>query len=645
MSGKTVTEKILEQHLVSGKLTAGEEISIRIDQTLTQDATGTMAYLQFEALDCERVKTELSVSYVDHNTLQMGFENADDHRYLKSVAAKFGVVFSRPGNGVCHQVHLEEFGRPGRTLIGSDSHTPTGGGIGMFSFGAGGLDVAAAMAGAPIYLSAPEVIGIRLEGKLSPWATAKDVILKVLSIFTSKGNVGRVFEYVGPGVKTLEVPERATITNMGAECGVTTSLFPSDEITRRFMAAQSREEAWVELQADENAVYSKEQVIDLADLEPLAACPHSPDNIKTVAELNGTVINQVCIGSCTNSSYTDLTAAAAILKGRTVYPDISLVVSPGSRQVLSMITENGALADLVEAGARIVEPCCGFCIGAGQSPPSAGVSLRTNNRNFKGRSGTADAGIYLVSPQTAAVSAIFGRITDPCSTDMTPPQIEIPQTFHKSETMIILPPEDGSDTAIVRGPNIGPPPARERMPEDLSCTVELKVGDKITTDHIMPAGNRLKYRSNIETYSGFVFEPVDSQFPARARANLEKGVFTAIVAGLSYGQGSSREHAAMCPMYLGVRALIAKSIERIHLANLVNFGILPLVFSDPTDYDRIEPGQEIRIPDLNKSLNSERVMVSVGERGIEAAVPVSVRQRDIILAGGLLNFIKETENA
>lgn len=644
MSAKTVTEKILEKHLVSGKLVPGEEISIRIDQTLTQDATGTMAYLQFEALDCERVKTELSISYVDHNTLQMGFENADDHRYLQSVAAKFGVVFSRPGNGVCHQVHLEEFGRPGRTLIGSDSHTPTGGGIGMFAFGAGGLDVAAAMAGAPIYITAPEVYGIRLDGRLSDWATAKDVILKVLSLFTTKGNVGRVFEYFGPGVRTLEIPERATITNMGAECGVTTSLFPSDEITRRFMAAQSREEKWEELQADDNAAYSAQQVIDLASLEPLAACPHSPDNIKTVAELNGTKINQVCIGSCTNSSYSDVTAAAAILKGQTVHPDISLVVSPGSRQVLSMITENGALAALVEAGARIVEPCCGFCIGAGQSPPSAGVSLRTNNRNFKGRSGTADAGIYLVSPQTAAVSAIYGAITDPRSTDIALPRIEIPETFRTSPNMIVPPPADGTAVEIVRGPNIGPPPAREKMPEDLSCTVELKVGDKITTDHIMPAGNRLKYRSNIETYSGFVFEPVDPDFPGRAKANLEKGIFTAIVAGLSYGQGSSREHAAMCPMYLGVRAVIAKSIERIHLANLVNFGILPLVFAAPEDYDRIEPGQEIGIPDLKNQLGRECMTVSVGANTVEVQVPVSGRQRGIILAGGLLNFIKENDN-
>lgn len=640
----TLTEKILRHHLVEGSYEKGKEIGIHIDQTLTQDATGTMAYLEFESLGIDHVKNELAVSYVDHNTIQVGFENADDHAYLQSVAAKEGVVFSRPGNGICHQVHLERFGKPGATLLGSDSHTPTDGGIGAVGIGAGGLDVALAMAGSPFHLITPRVIEIRLSGSLRPWCTAKDVILAVLKHFTVKGNVNTVFEYTGSGVSSLDVPARSTITNMGAECGVTTSLFPSDAMTRAFLKAQGREGDWQELHADEGAVYDGLLEIDLSAIEPLAACPHSPGNVKTVKELSGLPVDQVLIGSCTNSSYTDIVKVARILKGKTVSERVSLGIAPGSREVLEMIAEDGTLASLVESGARILESACGFCIGNHQSPASKAVSLRTSNRNFEGRSGTADAQVYLVSPETAALAAIAGKIVNPLDEKGIPyPVVSLPKRYKRDDSMFIFPPKDGSSVIVRRGPNIGEPPTSEPLAESLSGVATIKVGDKITTDHIMPAGNRLKYRSNIPLYSTFVFEHVDRDFATRAAKNRDAKMDNFIIAGASYGQGSSREHAAICPMYLGVKAVIALSIERIHQNNLCNFGIVPLTFVDEADYGKIEQGDKLSIKDVRNGVKEGKVMLSDETKGL--VIPLSCvttdAQKKMLLAGGLLNLLRK----
>jgi aconitate hydratase len=639
--GKNIVEKILAAHLISGELTTGLEIGIRIDQTLTQDATGTMAYLQFEAMNVPKVKTDLSVSYIDHNTIQIGFENADDHRYLQSVAQKFGVALSRAGNGICHQVHLERFGKPGITLIGSDSHTPTCGALGMIAIGTGGLDVAQAMAGASFYLTCPSVVKINLTGRLQPWVSAKDIILKVLDIFTTKGNVGTVFEYGGDGIASLSVPERATITNMGAECGVTTSVFPSDEQTRQFLRSQQREADFAELQADDDAVYARTVDIDLSRLEPLTARPHSPDNIGTVRSMKEIAVDQVCLGSCTNSSYKDLATVAKIIKGRVAHPHVSFIIAPGSRQVIENLARNGYLADLIASGARLMENACGFCIGNSQSPKSGSVSLRTSNRNFLGRSGTMDAGVYLVSPETAAAAVITGSFTDPRDLPMDYPQVAMPELLLIDDSMILWPSQTQSDVEIYRGPNIGAPPANTPLPDTLSGQVTIKVGDKITTDHIIPAGARMKYRSNIPKYSEFVFENVDPSFAKRALAQKFAGRHNIIVAGLSYGQGSSREHAAICPMYLGVRAVIAKSLERIHAANLLNFGILPLAFIDEKDYDAIDQGDELEIAGAGNAIREgKNLTVHNKTKGVsfEVSCRLSPRQKQMILAGGALNI-------
>jgi aconitate hydratase len=641
--GKCITQKMLEEHLAEGKFEPGKEIAIKIDQTLTQDATGTMAYLQFEAMGVSKVKTELSVSYIDHNTIQVGFENADDHRYLQSIASKYGILLSRAGNGICHQVHLERFGKPGKTLLGSDSHTPTAGGLGMIAIGAGGLDIAVAMGGEPFYLTCPKVTKINLKGKLRPWVSAKDVVLKVLEVFTTKGNVGTVFEYGSEGAKTLSVPERATITNMGAECGVTTSVFPSDEITKQFLKAQGREEDWSEVKANEDAEYDRVVDIDLSEIVPLVAYPHSPGNIKTVKELSGMAVNQVCIGSCTNSSYKDLMTVAKILKGKKVHPSVSFVISPGSKQVLENLARKGALADLYSTGARITEPVCGFCIGNSQSPQTDAVSIRTSNRNFFGRSGTKTANLYLTSPETAAAAVITGEMTDPRDLGIDYPQVEMPKKFYTDDSMIILPSDTPEKVQIYRGPNIGEPPSNPPMPANISGIVTIKVGDKITTDHIIPAGSRMKYRSNVPKYSEFVFEIVDDTFYKRAAEYRDKGKHNIIVGGLSYGQGSSREHAALCPMFLGVKAVIAKSFERIHSANLINFGIIPLTFKTESDYDLIDSGDEIQIPNIRKVLSkNEPLIVKNLTKGkdFEANYELSERQRNILLAGGMLSYIK-----
>lgn len=638
--GKSIVYKILEKHLIEGELTPGEEIGIRIDQTLTQDATGTMAYLEFEALGVDKVKTDLSVSYVDHNTLQDGFENMDDHLYLMSVASKFGIKYSKAGNGICHQVHLERFGKPGSTLLGSDSHTPTNGGIGMIAIGAGGLDVAMAMAGEPFYLTCPKVIKVNLTGELQPFVSAKDVILKVLSILTTKGNVGCVVEYGGDGVKTLTVPERATITNMGAELGVTTSIFPSDEITKEFLKAQDREGDWTELISDTDSDYFKVIDINLAEVVPMLACPHSPDNIKTVKELEGMKVDQVLIGSCTNSSFRDIMTVAGILKDKKAVDYMSFGVAMGSRQVLEMVTENGALLDIVKSGARILESVCGFCIGAGQAPKSGAVSIRTSNRNFKGRSGTQDANVYLASPETAAACALSGVITDPRTIGINYPEIKDPKDFYIDDSLILEAAKDGTSIEILRGPNIGEPPKCSPLKDVISGECTLKVGDKITTDHIMPAGSRLKYRSNIAKYSTFVFEGVDPEFHVRAGENRDKKVDNIIVGGLSYGQGSSREHAAICPMYLGVKAVIAKSFERIHSANLINFGILPLVFKNEGDFDKISQNDKLEMKDVVSKVKEGKDVIlkniTTGDE-IELEAAFSERQIEIIVLGGLLN--------
>ncbi len=640
--GETIAHKLIRTHLVSGDMSVpGSEIGLKIDQTLTQDATGTMAYLEFEAMGVPRVKTERSVAYIDHNTLQTGFENADDHRYIQSVCKKHGLYFSRPGNGICHQVHLERFGIPGKTLIGSDSHTPTGGGIGMLAFGAGGLDVAVAMGGGTYYISMPRIVRINLTGRLQPWVAAKDVILEVLRRLSVKGGVGKIIEYGGEGVATLSVPERATITNMGAELGASTSVFPSDEVTRAFMKAQGREADWVELQADADAVYDEVVDIDLSALRPLAACPHSPDNVKAVEEIGPLPVNQCCIGSCTNSSLMDMLKVAAILKGKTVHPDVSLSIAPGSKQVYNMLAENGALADLIAAGARILECACGPCIGMGQSPNSGGVSLRTFNRNFEGRSGTADAQVYLVSPEVAAASALTGVFTDP-RTLGEPPVIKMPDTFLVNDNMII-PPADEKDmdaVEIVRGPNIKPFPKTAPLPETVEAPVLLKVGDNITTDHIMPAGAKiLPLRSNIPAISEYCFVRCDEEFPARCKA-AGKGI---IIGGANYGQGSSREHAALAPLYLGIKAVIVKSFARIHVANLINAGIVPLTFANEADYDRVKLGDELRLPDLRRRLQ-EGDEVILENRTTGESFPLragfSKRQVDMLLAGGLLDYTR-----
>ncbi|MGV8059233.1 MAG: aconitate hydratase [Smithellaceae bacterium] len=638
--GKNIVEKILAQHLIEGNLVAGEEIGIRIDQTLTQDATGTMAYLQFEAMGVPAVKTDLSVSYIDHNTIQIGFENADDHRYLQSIAQKFGIVLSRAGNGICHQVHLERFGKPGKTLIGSDSHTPTCGALGMIAIGAGGLDVAQAMAGEPFYLVCPKVIRINLLGKLPAWVSAKDIILKVLEIFTTKGNVGTIFEYGGDGTTGLSVPERATITNMGAECGVTTSIFPSDEMTRLFLRIQQREADFVELKPDPEATYAQVVNIDLTKLEPMTAKPHSPDNISTVKSMKDIAVDQVCLGSCTNSSYKDLVTAANILKGKTTHPDVSFILAPGSRQVLENLSRDGYLADLIAAGARLMENACGFCIGNSQSPKSGSVSLRTSNRNFLGRSGTMDANVYLISPETAAAAVITGHFTDPRDLGMSYPQVKIPETFIIDDSMIVWPDNTKSNIEVYRGPNIGAPPNNSALPEIIQAKATIKVGDKITTDHIIPAGARMKYRSNIPKYSQFVFENVDPAFAENAQKVKASGKQNIIVAGLSYGQGSSREHAAICPMYLGVRAVVAKSFERIHTANLINFGILPLIFVNESDYDKVDQGDDLEIYHVRNLISAgDNLTILNKTKGNSFSVScnLSARQKQIILAGGALN--------
>ncbi len=637
---QNIVEKILASHLKDGTFVKGSEIGIRIDQTLTQDATGTMAYLQFEAMGLKAIKTDLSVSYVDHNTVQVGFENADDHKYLQTVAACYGVVFSRPGNGICHQVHLERFGKPGTTLLGSDSHTPTGGGIGQIAVGAGGLDVAAAMGGGNFYMNCPRVYLVNLYGELKPWISAKDVALKMLEILTTKGNVGVMLEYGGPGVKKLSVPQRATIANMGAEMGVTCSVFPSDSVTKKFLKAQGREADWTELKADRGAKYDRVIDLDLSLLEPLAAAPHSPGNIKKIAELQGGAVDQVCIGSCTNSSFRDMMTVAAILKGRKVHPSVSLGIAPGSRQVLQMLARKGALADLLDSGARVLESACGFCIGNHFSPKSGGVSLRTSNRNFEARSGTRDAQVYLVSPEAAAVAALSGRFTDPRKAGIEYPDIEEPASFISDDSMFIKPSPELRSTEVFRGPNIGKPPKNGPMPEKLDGTVMIHVGDKITTDHIMPAGSRLKYRSNVPKYAQFVFENLDPEFHKRCLENKAAGGHNVIVAGESYGQGSSREHAAMCPMYLGVKAVVARSFERIHAANLINFGIAPLVFKNAADYGSIKAGDKLTCPDWRTAFaEGKPVVLRNGRAGtaIECVCALSGRQRTILTAGGLLN--------
>lgn len=640
--GKTIAQKIIESHLLSGKMEVGEDIGLRIDQTLTQDATGTMAYLEFEAMGVPRVKTERSVAYVDHNTLQSGFENADDHRYIQTVAKKHGLWFSRPGNGICHQVHLERFGAPGKTLIGSDSHTPTGGGIGMLAFGAGGMDVAVAMGGGEYHINMPSMTKVELTGKLSPWVSAKDVILKVLELLSVKGGVGKIIEYGGEGVKTLTVPERATITNMGAELGATTSIFPSDGITRDFLRAQGREEQWVELSSDPDARYDEVIQIDLSALEPLAACPHMPDRIKPIRELAGQKINQVCIGSCTNSSYLDMMRVAAILKGKTVHPDVSLTVGCGSKQVFNMLARNGALADIIAAGARILECACGPCIGMGQSPSSAGVSLRTFNRNFEGRSGTADAQVYLVSPETAAASALAGVFTDPRSLGEAA-EIPMPESFLIDDNMIEPPVEEAlmETVEVERGPNIKPLPVAGPLAETVEGKAVLKVGDNITTDHIMPAGAKiLPYRSNIPYLSQFCFGVCDKSFPDRCKA--EGGGL--VIGGKNYGQGSSREHAALVPLYLGIKAVIAQSYARIHAANLANTGILPLEFLKEGDYEGIDEMDELVLPHVREEIEKgEEVTVENRTKGtaIKVKAVLSQRQREMVLAGGLLNYTKK----
>lgn len=642
--GLTLAQKLIKSHLVEGEMIPGQEIGLKIDQTLTQDATGTIAYLEFEAMGVDRVKTERSVAYIDHNTLQTGFENADDHRYIQTVTKKHGIYFSRPGNGICHQVHLERFGIPGKTLIGSDSHTPTGGGIGMLAMGAGGMDVAVAMGGGTYYIPMPTMTRINLTGYLKPWVSAKDVILEVLRRMTVKGGVGKIIEYGGEGVKTLSVPERATITNMGAELGATTSIFPSDEITLAFLKAQDRADDWTEILPDPDAQYDEVIDIDLCALEPMAACPHMPDKVKTTEEIGKIKVDQVAIGSCTNSSFVDMMKVAKILKGKTVCPTVSLCIAPGSKQVLNMLAMNGALGDMIGAGARILESACGPCIGMGQSPNSGGISLRTFNRNFEGRSGTKDAGIYLVSPEVAAASALTGYLTDPRDLGEAP-TVEMPEHFTINDNMIEPPasPEEAASIEVLRGPNIKPFPKTEPLPESITAKAVLKVGDNITTDHIMPAGAKiLPYRSNIPHLSQFCFGVCDESFPERIKAE-GKGI---IIGGANYGQGSSREHAALVPLYLGVKAVITKSFARIHVANLVNAGILPFTFANEADYDRIDQMDQLELADIRTAMENNTPVVlknlTKNEEYPLDASHLSARQRAMLLCGGLLDYTRES---
>ena len=639
--GYTIAQKIIKAHLISGEMTVGSEIALKIDQTLTQDATGTMAYLEFETMGLDRVKTERSVAYIDHNTLQSGFENADDHRYIQSVAKKHGIYFSRPGNGICHQVHLERFGKPGKTLIGSDSHTPTGGGIGMLAMGAGGLDVAVAMGGGAYYITMPKMYKVNLTGKLNPFVTAKDISLEILRILSVKGGVGAIIEWGGEGIKYLSVPERATITNMGTELGATTSIFPSDEVTRKFLEAEGRAEDYTELSSDPDAVYDRIIDINLDELKPLIACPHSPDNVVTVESLKGTKVDQVCIGSCTNSSLYDMLKVAAMLKGKTISPSVSLSISPGSKQVLSMLADCGALSDILASGARVLECACGPCIGMGFSPNSAGVSLRTFNRNFLGRSGTADAKVYLVSPETAVAAALTGEITDPrLLGDM--PEVKMPEAFKIDDSAVIPPasPEEAKDIEVLRGPNIKPFPKSQPQEDTLSAELVLKVGDNITSDHIMPAGAKiLPYRSNIPHLSQFCFAVCDESFPERAKV-LGKSI---IVGGSNYGQGSSREHAALVPMYLGVRAVITKSFARIHVANLINAGIMPLTFKNPDDYDKLNQSDKLTLTDIFSGMDKGEITLKDETTGesFTLCCAFTDRQKAILKAGGLLAYTKE----
>ena len=637
--GKTLAQKIIASHLVYGDMTPGTEIALKIDQTLTQDATGTMAYLEFETMGIPKVRTELSVAYVDHNTLQSGFENADDHRYLQTVASKHGVWFSRPGNGICHQVHLERFGKPGKTLIGSDSHTPTGGGIGMLAFGAGGLDVAVAMGGGPYYITMPKIFKIELTGKLRPYVTAKDVSLELLRILSVKGGVGAIMEWGGPGIADLSVPERATITNMGTELGATTSIFPADDVTMAFLKAQGREADYIPLEADSDAVYDRVIHIDLDTLEPMIACPHSPDNVVTVASIAGKKVDQVCIGSCTNSSLFDMLKVAAMLRGKTIHPGVSLSISPGSKQVLTMLADCGALTDILASGARVLECACGPCIGMGFSPNSGGVSLRTFNRNFLGRSGTKDGQVYLVSPETAVAAALTGVITDPTTLGENP-DVHMPEKFRVDDSAVLAPSVNGETVDVLRGPNIKEFPKSKPFLDSLEASVVLKVGDNITTDHIMPAGAKiLPYRSNIPFLSQFCFQVCDPAFPERAKAAGD-GI---IVGGSNYGQGSSREHAALVPMYLGIRCVIAKSFARIHVANLINAGILPLTFADPADYDEMKQGVSLQFKDLLHGMEQGFVTAydPIGGKQYNLRCELTDRQRSIIRCGGLLNYTKE----
>jgi len=650
MAKGTVAYKILESHLVSGKLIPGEEIAIKIDQTLTQDATGTMAYLQFEAMGVDRVKTELSVSYIDHNMLQTDYKNPDDHKYLMSVAKRYGIWLSKPGNGICHQVHLERFAKPGKTLLGSDSHTPTAGGMGMIAIGAGGLEVASAMAGEPFYMKMPKIVGVHLKGKLPDWVTAKDIILELLRRLTVKGGVGKIFEYFGEGIKELSVPERATITNMGAELGATTSIFPSDEITRAYLRAQGREEDWVEILPDTDAEYDEIIEIDLSQLEPLIACPHSPDNVVPVREVEGIKVDQVVIGSCTNSSFVDLTRAAKLLEGRKVHPDVIFAVAPGSKQALELITQNGALLTFLKAGARILESACGPCIGMGFAPPSGGVSVRSFNRNFEGRSGTPDAKVYLASPEVCVACAIAGEIIDPRKLGIPWVKVEMPERFPYGDEAFIepLPEEEAKKVEIYRGPNIKPLPEFDELPESIEGEVSLIVGDNITTDHIMPAGAKiLPLRSNIYAISEYVYHYVDPDFVKRAKEiRDQKGKANIIVGGENYGQGSSREHAALAPRFLGVRAVIAKSFARIHHANLVNFGIVPLEFKNKEDYHKFSMGDELLIPDLKNRLQEGKEIVVINKTTGEEIVctyNLTPKQVSVLLKGGLLNWIKSKQ--
>lgn len=650
MAKGTVAYKILESHLVSGKLIPGEEIAIKIDQTLTQDATGTMAYLQFEAMGVDRVKTELSVSYIDHNMLQTDYKNPDDHKYLMSVAKRYGIWLSKPGNGICHQVHLERFAKPGKTLLGSDSHTPTAGGMGMIAIGAGGLEVASAMAGEPFYMKMPKIVGVHLKGKLPDWVTAKDIILELLRRLTVKGGVGKIFEYFGEGIKELSVPERATITNMGAELGATTSIFPSDEITRAYLRAQGREEDWVEILPDPDAEYDEIIEIELSQLEPLIACPHSPDNVVPVREVEGIKVDQVVIGSCTNSSFVDLTRAAKLLEGRKVHPDVIFAVAPGSKQALELITQNGVLLTFLKAGARILESACGPCIGMGFAPPSGGVSIRSFNRNFEGRSGTPDAKVYLASPEVCVACAIAGEIIDPRKLGIPWVKVEMPERFPYGDEAFIepLPEEEAKKVEIYRGPNIKPLPEFDELPENIEGEVSLIVGDNITTDHIMPAGAQiLPLRSNIYAISEYVYHYVDPDFVKRAKEIRDKkGKASIIVGGENYGQGSSREHAALAPRFLGVRAVIAKSFARIHHANLVNFGIVPLEFKNKEDYNKFSLGDELLIPDLKNRLQEGKEIVVINKTTGEEIVctyNLTPKQISVLLKGGLLNWIKSKQ--